>query len=41
MRMRLNLSFDEQQVYRSLWRDTSQDDSLLGQPTLSSEEFVK
>ena len=35
------LPYDEQQVYRSLWRDTSQDDSLLGQPTLSSEEFVK
>lgn len=35
------LPYDEQQVYRSLWRDTSKDDSLLGQPTLSREEFVK
>ena len=35
------LPYDEQSIYRSLWRDTSKDDSLLGQPTLSSEEFVK
>lgn len=35
------LPYNEQGIYRSLWRDTSQDDSLLGQPTLSSEEFVK
>lgn len=35
------LPYSEQKVYRSLWRDTSKDDDLLGQPTLSSDEFVQ
>lgn len=35
------LPLDEQRIYHSLWRDTSQDDKQLGQPTLSSSDFVK
>ncbi|MFH2085414.1 MAG: signal peptidase I [bacterium] len=34
------LPFKEQQIYRSLWRDPTQDDQLLGQPTLSPPEFA-
>jgi len=33
------LPFNEQDLYHSLWRDTSQDDQLLGTPTLDSQEF--
>ena len=35
------LPFSEQKIYHSLWRDTTQDDKLLGQPSLSGIEFVK
>lgn len=35
------LPFSEQKIYHSLWRDTTQDDKLLGQPSLSGVEFVK
>lgn len=35
------LPYDKQQIYHSLYRDTSKDNELLGQPTLSSTEFVK
>lgn len=34
------LPFSEQKIYLSLWRDPTKDDELLGQPTLSSEEFA-
>jgi signal peptidase I len=34
------LPLAEQQIYHSLWRDTSKDDESLGQPTLASSEFV-
>jgi len=34
------LPLQEQQIYHSLWRDTSKDDDLLGQPTLVSTEFI-
>ena len=34
------LPLGEQQIYRSLWRDTSKDKELLGTTTLSSDEFV-
>jgi signal peptidase I len=30
----------DQQIYHSLWRDTSKDDESLGQPTLESVQFV-
>ena len=35
------LPYAKQGIYRSLWRDPNKDRELLGQPTLSSEEFVK
>jgi signal peptidase I len=34
------LPLSEQKIYRSLWRDTSKDGDLQGQPTLSRDEFV-
>lgn len=34
------LPYNEQKIYHSLYRDTSKDDALLGQPTLSATEFV-
>lgn len=34
------LPYAEQIIYHSLWRDTSKDGELLGQPTLSDQEFV-
>jgi signal peptidase I len=34
------LPYSEQRIYESLWRDTRRDSELLGQPTLSSTEFV-
>ncbi len=34
------LPYSEQSLYRSLWRDTSKDEELLGQATLSAQEFV-
>lgn len=34
------LPLSEQQIYHSLWRDTSQDDNQMGQPTLDSQEFI-
>ena len=34
------LPYDKQQIYRTLYRDASKDAELLGQPTLSSTEFV-
>jgi signal peptidase I len=34
------LPLAEQQIYHSLWRDTSKDDESLGQPTLESAQFV-
>lgn len=34
------LPYAEQQLYRSLWRDTSEDSKLLGQPTLSAADFL-
>lgn len=30
-----------QELYKKLWRDTSQDEALLGQPTLLPSEFLK
>ena len=35
------LPLNEQNIYHSLWRDTSTDDKLAGSPTLSSTDFVK
>lgn len=35
------LPYGEQQIYRSLWRDTSKDKELLGQPTLNPTEFLR
>lgn len=35
------LPLQKQQIYHSLWRDTSKDDDSLGRPTLSSAEFVE
>jgi signal peptidase I len=35
------LPYAKQQIYYALYRDTSKDAELLGQPTLSSSEFVK
>lgn len=35
------LPFGEQEIYHSLWRDTSQDEKLLGTPTLDSQEFYR
>ena len=34
------LPYNEQKIYQSLWRDTSKDSQLLGQPTLNTNEFV-
>lgn len=34
------LPYDDQQIYHSLWRDTSKDSELLGQPSLSADEFL-
>jgi len=34
------LPYAEQKIYHSLWRDTSKDSQLLGQPTLQADEFV-
>lgn len=34
------LPLTAQQHYRSLWRDTSKDDELLGQPTLVASDFL-
>lgn len=34
------LPFSDQSQYRSLWRDTTKDKDLIGQPTLSSTEFL-
>ena len=34
------LPLSEQKIYQSLWRNTQNDAALLGQPTLSTEEFV-
>lgn len=34
------LPYTEQKIYERLWRDTKKDGELLGQPTLSSEEFA-
>ena len=34
------LPYAEQEIYRSLWRDTSKDSQLLGQPTLITPEFL-
>lgn len=34
------LPYSEQQIYHSLWRDTSKDTDLMGQGTLSVNEFV-
>ncbi|MEI8232515.1 MAG: signal peptidase I [bacterium] len=34
------LPYTEQKIYQSLWRDTSKDSQLLGQPTLNTGEFV-
>ncbi len=35
------LPFAEQGLYRPLWRDTTQDEKLMGEPTLNAEEFVR
>ncbi|EKD79737.1 MAG: hypothetical protein ACD_40C00330G0005 [uncultured bacterium] len=35
------LSLSDQSLYRSLWRDTSLDASLLGQPTLVASQFLE
>lgn len=35
------LPLAEQKQYEALWRDTSKDSELLGEPTLQSEEFVR
>ncbi len=35
------LPLSEQKIYQSLWRETSKDDESMGEPTLSSAEFVK
>jgi signal peptidase I len=34
------LPYEEQQLYHSLWRDSSKDSELIGQPTLSAPEFL-
>lgn len=34
------LPYNEQQIYKSLWRDTAKDNELVGQPTLSASEFI-
>jgi len=34
------LPYPEQKIYEPLWRDTSKDKELLGQPTLSAQEFL-
>lgn len=34
------LPLADQQIYHSLWRDTSRDAALLGQPTLAASDFV-
>jgi signal peptidase I len=35
------LPFDEQSLYKSLWRNTDKDVELMGQPTLNAEEFAR
>jgi signal peptidase I len=35
------LPFQEQGVYQPMWRDTSRDSELLGQPSLEAEQFVQ
>lgn len=35
------LPLSEQFIYQSLWRDTSQDNDLIGQPSMATDEFLK
>lgn len=35
------LPYAQQELYHSLWRDTSKDKELLGQPTLNPQEFLQ
>lgn len=35
------LPYTEQNLYKSLWRDTSKDEELLGTPTLNTAEFYR